>query len=110
MRGFNLRRISAAFVLPLLVLAIAGMAHAATFTVTNTGDSAKALAGDGTLRGEILAANLAGGTNTINFQTGLAGTIGLASALPMILSDDNLTITGPIGSPVSRSATAAGCR
>src|ERR1700722_10273 len=99
MRGFNLRRILAAFVLPLLVLAIAGMAHAATFTVTNTGDSAKALAGDGTLRGEILAANLAGGTNTINFQAGLVGTIGLAKALPMILSDDNLTISGPIGSP-----------
>ena len=85
--------------LPLLVLAIAGMAHAATFTVTNTGDSAKALAGDGTLRGEILAANLAGGTNTINFQAGLVGTIRLAKGLPMILSDDNLTITGPIGSP-----------
>jgi predicted outer membrane repeat protein len=99
MEVIDLRRRLAAFVSPLLVLAIVGMAHAATFTVTNTNDSAKALAGDGTLRGEILAANLAGGTNTINFQAGLVGTIGLASALPKIGNGNTLTISGPIGSP-----------
>lgn len=63
--------------------------RAADFVVTNAADS-----GDGTLRAAILAANSAGGTNTIRFNIAPsnAATIVLGSTLPAIAS--HLTIDG----------------
>ena len=61
-------------------------AHAATFTVTNLGDS-----GSGSLRQAILDANAASGDDTITFSVN--GTITLAFALPAVT--DSTTIEGP---------------
>jgi hypothetical protein len=61
---------------------------AATFTVMNLNNS-----GMGSLRQAILDANAAAGTDTIEFQVGLTGTITLMSALPQVTQD--LTINGP---------------
>ena len=78
------------FALPVLFLAMSGLAQAGSFTVTNTLDG-----GPGSLRAAITAANIAGGTNSIDFN--VTGTITLLSSLPTITN--NLTITGPTGSP-----------
>lgn len=67
-------------------LPVAGAAPA-PITVTTTNDS-----GAGSLRAAISAANTVPGT-TILFQSGLSGTITLASGLPPILTD--MTIDGP---------------
>lgn len=64
------------------------VAEAATFTVTSTADS-----GTGSLRAAITAADTAGGSNTILFQSGLSGSIDLASSLPDITAP--VTISGP---------------
>ena len=61
----------ALIVVPASLLAMPGLARAATLTVTNTNDT-----GAGSLRGEILAASSG---DTINF--GVSGTITLGSAL-----------------------------
>src|SRR4051812_5363070 len=61
------------------------VAHAASFTVTNTGDT-----GAGSLRAAITAASNAG-PNTILITAN--GTIALASSLPTLVG--SLTITGP---------------
>ena len=84
-RGFRrclLQVLSAGMLLPFL---FAGHASAATFTVINLNDS-----GAGSLRAAITSA---GAGDTIVFQSGLSGTITLASALPAI--NANLTIQGP---------------
>ena len=73
----------------LALFVLAGPAHAATFTVTNTNDS-----GPGSLRQAITDSNNAPGADTINFNiagTGLK-TISPASALPAITSP--VTING----------------
>jgi predicted outer membrane repeat protein len=72
-----------------LTICAAGGLSGATFTVLNVGD-----AGADTLRDAINQHNTAGGTNTIEFDTGLSGTINLASQLPVIDTGD-LTIVGP---------------
>jgi hypothetical protein len=74
----------------------------ATFTVTNTNDS-----GVGSLRQEILNANAAAGTDTIDFNIVGAGvhTINLTSALPTITDQvtiDGTTEPGYSGSPLIR--------
>ena len=65
----------------------AGNAQAATFNVTNLNDS-----GAGSLRDAIDQANASGGADTITFQSGLSGTINVASELQ---STEPLTIQGP---------------
>src|SRR5438874_5365553 len=68
--------------------ALAGSASAATFTVTNLNDS-----GAGSLRDAVTQANSTGGADTINFQSGLTGTITLTTGeIPII---DSVTINGP---------------
>lgn len=54
---------------------------AMTFVVTNLNDSASAVANDGSLRGAILAANanIDAAPDTIQFASGLAGTITLTA-------------------------------
>src|SRR5271156_3012236 len=95
----NRRFTVAAVVMPLVFLAISGLARAATFTVSNTTDPASPMAGDGSLREAITNANTAGGTNNIQFNAGVTGTITLGSTLPAIVSGETLTITGPTTSP-----------
>jgi len=80
----NPRYALAAIALPFLFLAMSGLAQAGSFTVTNTLDG-----GPGSLRAAITAANIAGGTNSIDFN--VTGTITLLSSLPTITN--NLTIT-----------------
>lgn len=77
----------------LAVLLIAQPALGATFTVSKTADTNDGTCdGDCSLREAIVAANAAGGADTINF-TGLTGTITLGSALTGIT--EQTTITGP---------------
>ncbi len=85
LHGFGrrlLQVLSAGMLLPFL---FAGHASAATFTVTTLNDS-----GAGSLRAAITSVSAG---DTIVFQSGLTGTITLASALPTI--NANLTIQGP---------------
>jgi Ca2+-binding RTX toxin-like protein len=63
-------------------------AEAATFTVSNLGDS-----GAGSLRQAILDANATAGADQVTFQSALSGQITLGSQLPNIT--DPLDITGP---------------
>jgi CSLREA domain-containing protein len=79
----------------LLGLGAAGV-HAATLTVTNLNDS-----GSGSLRAQIAAAN---GGDTIIFQTGLSGTITLASTLSI---SQFLTIQGPGANMITVSGNHA---
>src|SRR5271170_3739419 len=95
----NRRFTVAAVVMPLVFLAMSGLARAATFTVSNTTDPGSPMAGDGSLREAITSANTAGGTNNIQFNAGVTGTITLGSTLPAIVSGETLTITGPTTSP-----------
>src|ERR1700722_6330228 len=94
---FSRRRMKHALsVLPLVTavsLGLTASARAATQTVTNLNDS-----GTGSLRTAITAA--ASG-DTVVFQSGLNGTITLASVLPTI--SKNLTIQGPGASIITVS-------
>lgn len=69
-------------------LLAAGSASAATFTVSSLADS-----GPGTLRQAALDANATAGADTIQFQSGLTGTITLTSG--DIDLTEAVTITGP---------------
>ena len=71
-------------------------AHAATDTVTNLNDS-----GGGSLRGTIASA---GANDTIVFQSGLTGTITLASTLTV---SQSLTIQGPGANVITVSGNNA---
>src|SRR5277367_5605553 len=95
----NRRFALTAIAFPLLLLVMSGLARAATFTVSNTTDPASPMAGDGSLREAITNANTAGGTNNIQFNAGVTGTITLGSTLPAIVSGETLTISGPTTSP-----------
>ena len=88
------RSMLAASMLPLLVLATSRLASATTLTVTNLSDTG--VSGDGSLRGEILAA--ASG-DTIEFASGLTGTIGLLAANGTLGISKSVTINGPTTSP-----------
>ncbi len=79
-----------AFCLVLLSLGSLGSAYGSTYTVTNTSDDGST----GSLRWAITQANAdANPPSTINFQSGLTGTITLTSPLPAITAD--VTINGP---------------
>jgi hypothetical protein len=70
-------------------LALGGSAQAAMFTVTNLNDS-----GGGSLREAITSANTNPGS-TIQFSSGLSGTIHLASELPTIAHSMDIEGPGP---------------
>lgn len=72
----------------LMVAIFATSIHAATFTVSNTSDS-----GTGSLRQAITSANGSLGSDTIEFDVGVTGTITLVSVLPPIV--DDVSIIGP---------------
>src|SRR4051794_2781006 len=69
-------------------LGLAGTAEAATFQVSTLSD-----AGPGSLRDAITQANAQSGADTISFQSGLSGTIRVASDLPVIT--EAVGIAGP---------------
>src|SRR5437899_3259878 len=70
------------------LLALEDRALPSTFTVLNLNDS-----GFGSLRRAVLLANLNPGPDTINFKTGLTGTINLTSSSLTII--DDLNMQGP---------------
>ena len=73
-----------------------------TILVTNTSDS-----GAGSLRQAITAANASLGTDAINFQPGLTGTISLLTELPLLST--SIKLNGPAANlmTVARSGAAA---
>jgi hypothetical protein len=73
------------------LLVLAASAQAQTYAVTNLGDSG--VAGDGSLRGEIKAANAAPGADTIEFASGLSGLITINGTGLVI--EDPVDIEGP---------------
>ncbi len=84
----NWRSALAAIALPFLLLAMSGLARAATITVTNTNDS-----GAGSLGAAITTADANPSTAyTINFS--VSGTITLGSELPSITNVAGVTIDG----------------
>lgn len=88
------RFITAGILLTFSTLLVTGWARAATLTVTNTTDPAIPVAGDGSLRGEILQNVADGGGDTIEFS--VTGTIKLSATLPITA---NVTINGPTAPP-----------
>src|SRR5262249_28278433 len=85
-----------------LALAAPG-ALAQTYTVTNTSDSGAS--GDGSLRGEVIAANAHSGSDEIDFASGLTGTISLSGA--GILITDPVDIEGPGPGQITIAQTSA---
>lgn len=75
-------------------------ADAATFTVTNLGDS-----GTGSLRQALIDANGAAGADTVDFQAGLTGTILLTTGQLDIT--DSVTVQGPGAAAISVSGNSA---
>jgi hypothetical protein len=65
----------------------------AAFTVTSTGDTGTGSGSSGDLRYCITQANATPGPNTINYASGVSGTI-LTSALSTLTVSNNLTING----------------
>jgi CSLREA domain-containing protein len=102
----NRRVALAATALTFMLVAMPGLARAATITVTTLADPTGA-AGSCSLRNAITAANTqtatnnctagVGTTDTIVFETGLTGTIAIGNTgtLPAIVGGETLTITGP---------------
>jgi CSLREA domain-containing protein/MYXO-CTERM domain-containing protein len=72
-----------------MVVLLGGAVHAASFTVTSTGDDSDP--SSGSLRAAIGMANSVGGSNSITFT--ISGTINLGTELPPLSGD--LTIRGP---------------
>ena len=87
----------AAIALPVLFLAMLGLARAKILTVTNTTNPASPTAGDGSLVGAILENFDDGGGDTIEFA--VTGTIELNAGSGPLLIGANLTINGPTTSP-----------
>jgi parallel beta-helix repeat protein len=84
-----------------LGVALAGQpAQAATFNVTNLGDS-----GPGSLRQAIEDANGAAGADTVTFQAGLTGTITLTTG--QLAITDSVDIQGPGAAAISVSGDNA---
>ncbi len=78
----------------------------AVYTVTGNGDAGAGVGNSGDLRYVITQLNAMGGAaNTISFAQGVAGQIGLASALPAINS--NVEINGPGQSVLEIRRTSA---
>jgi hypothetical protein len=73
----------------LLALGAATWAQAATFVVTNPGDS-----GAGTLRQAVLDADASAGPHTISFALPTGSTIGLSSG-QLALTGPDVTVQGP---------------
>jgi hypothetical protein len=84
--------LAAVLVATALLLVLAAPAAAQTFTVTTLTDE-NVVAGDGSLRGEVRAANAAPGADTIVFKPGLTGAILLQGS--GIVVEESLTIEGP---------------
>jgi CSLREA domain-containing protein len=116
-RGRRLMRAGAACSLAASVtlLAFAGAAQAAAFTVNSTADSSDASAGDTvcatatavcTLRAAIEEANALAGADTITFALPNPSTINLTGAPPPIL--EQLTITGPGASALTVRRSSGG--
>jgi parallel beta-helix repeat protein len=76
-------------------------AAAQTLTVTNTTDSAGATANDGSLRGAILQNAVDGGGDTIQFASGVTGTITLSGT--QLTISNTVTISGPGASALTIS-------
>jgi hypothetical protein len=103
MSRFLARPRIAAALIALVSLAVPGMAQAQqTFTVTNLSDSGGT--GDGSLRGEVLAANVSPGPDVINFAGGLAGTITLKGDALQIKDPVDIEGPGPGQITVAQSA------
>lgn len=85
------------------LLVLPSFAMAQTFTVTNTTDSG--VAGDGSLRGEVKAANENPGPDSVLFAPGLAGTITFAGA--GIGITDSVDIEGPGPAQITVTQTSA---
>ena len=71
----------------------------ATLTVTNLTDTG--VSGDGSLRGEIAAAQTAGSGNTVNFTPGLTGVVNLNNTNGNLQLTTGITIDGS-GAAISR--------
>lgn len=92
------------------LLVFSELANAATFTVTQTGDS-----GAGSLRSAIASANISAGADRIEFANGVVGTVSLAETLPTIHGElviagpgaDQLTVSGGNNSRVFQIADGA---
>jgi hypothetical protein len=84
----TLKILRGALLSTVVVFGLPSLAHAVTFTVTNTND-----AGFGSLRHWISRANNNSGTDTINFAPEVTGKITLTSG--QLLITDDLTISGP---------------
>ncbi len=78
------------------------------FTVTNLSDAAVAPAGS--LREAIDLANAAPGVDTINFATGLTGTLSLAAGAGDLDITDSVSINGPGATDLTIDAAAATSR
>jgi fibronectin type 3 domain-containing protein len=105
MQRTSVHRMSLACLIPAITFAMAAAprgALAATYTVSTLADS-----GAGSLRAAIESANGDPGPSTIDFQSGLSGTITLASGLPAITRA--MTIQGPGASGIAIDA-ASSCR
>jgi hypothetical protein len=78
-------------------------AQAQTYTVTNTSDSGGS--GDGSLRGEVIAANAHSGADGIVFASGLTGTITFSGG--GIVITDPVDIEGPGPTQITIAQTSA---
>ncbi len=76
-------------------------AHAATYTVTNTGDS-----GGGSLRSAIADANASATDDSIVFASGVSGTISLSSG--QLAITDEFSIEGPGAGALTVSGSGSG--
>lgn len=91
----------------LFTVLFAASTQAATFTVTTLADNESdgCLVNQCTLREAITDANNTAGSNTINFQAGLTGTITLT--MGQLIVSNNMTINGPGARVISVSGNNA---